>query len=63
MSARTERHTDATEIRLGIAVIRGLLLDVVAGGDLDGATASLERFLSMWVQAGHGAERRAMIAP
>ncbi len=63
MSARTERHADATEIRLGIAVIRGLLLDVIAGGDLDGATASLERFLSMWVQAGHGAARRAMIAP
>jgi AcrR family transcriptional regulator len=49
MSARTERLMDATEIRLGIAVIRGLLLDVIAGGDLDGATASLERFLSMWV--------------
>jgi AcrR family transcriptional regulator len=63
MSARTERHADATEVRLGIAVIRGLLLDVIAGGDLDGATASLERFLSMWVQAGHGAARRAMIAP
>jgi AcrR family transcriptional regulator len=63
MSALTERHTDATEIRLGIAVVRGLLLDVIAGGDLEGATASLERFLSMWVQAGHGAARRAMIAP
>jgi AcrR family transcriptional regulator len=55
MSTRAERHTDATEIRLGIAVIRGLLLDVVAGGDLEGATASLERFLSMWVRAGHDA--------
>ena len=63
MSARTERLTDAADIRLGIAVIRGLLLDVIAGGDLDGATASLERFLSMWVQAGHGAARRAMITP
>ncbi len=51
MSARTDRFADATEIRLGIAVIRGLLLDVIAGGDLDGATASLERFLSMWVTA------------
>jgi AcrR family transcriptional regulator len=62
MSQRIQRPTDATEVRLGIAVIRGLLLDVIAGGDLDGATASLERFLSMWVHVGHGAKRRAMIS-
>jgi AcrR family transcriptional regulator len=62
MSHRIQRPTDAIEVRLGIAVIRGLLLDVIAGGDLDGATASLERFLSMWVHVGHGAERRAMIS-
>jgi AcrR family transcriptional regulator len=44
-----EHSSDPTEVRLGIAVIRGLLLDVIAGGDLEGATASLERYLSMWV--------------
>jgi AcrR family transcriptional regulator len=49
MSNRVEHPADPTDVRLGIAVIRGLLLDVIAGGDLDGATASLERFLSMWV--------------
>jgi AcrR family transcriptional regulator len=49
MSTQIEHPTDPAEIRLGIAVIRGLLLDVIGGGDLEGATASLERFLSMWV--------------
>jgi AcrR family transcriptional regulator len=39
---------DPVEVRLGVAVIRGLLLDVVSGADLDDATASLERFLTMW---------------
>jgi AcrR family transcriptional regulator len=42
---------DPVEVRLGVAVIRGLLLDVVSGADVDDATASLERFLTMW-QAG-----------
>jgi hypothetical protein len=51
MSEQAGHRPDPTAVRLGIAVIRGLLLDVIAGGDLDGATASLERFLSMWVAA------------
>ena len=39
---------DPVDIRLGIAVVRGLLIDVVATGDVDAATASLHRFLRLW---------------
>jgi AcrR family transcriptional regulator len=39
---------DPAELRLGVAVIRGLLLDAVASGNAAPATASLERFLEMW---------------
>ena len=39
---------DPVELRLGIAVTRGLLIDVLAGGDVDAATESLERFLELW---------------
>jgi len=36
------------EIRLGIAVVRGLLLEATASGDYAGSGASLQRFLEMW---------------
>lgn len=39
---------DAVDIRLGIAVVRGLLIDVVVTGDVAAADASLERFLQLW---------------
>jgi AcrR family transcriptional regulator len=39
---------DPLEVRVGIAVMRGLLVDVVTTGDVDTATAALERFLAMW---------------
>jgi AcrR family transcriptional regulator len=39
---------DPVDVRLGVAVIRGLLLDVLSGTDVAAATASLERFLTMW---------------
>jgi AcrR family transcriptional regulator len=45
-------ETDETELRLGVAVVRGLLLEVAAGGDLAAATASLERYLETWEAAG-----------
>jgi AcrR family transcriptional regulator len=48
MSARTETSPNLADVRLGIAVIRGLLVDIIAGGDVAGATESLERFLAMW---------------
>jgi AcrR family transcriptional regulator len=47
VAARLGVSYDATDIRLGVAVIRGLLLDVVTGTDVAVATASLERFLAM----------------
>jgi AcrR family transcriptional regulator len=49
MSNRTASSPNTTDIRLGIAVIRGLLVDVIAGGDLAGANESLERFLALWL--------------
>lgn len=43
-----ELATTRAELRLGVAVVRGLLLDVAAGADLAAATASLDRFLELW---------------
>jgi len=34
------------EARLGLAVVRGLLLDLLATGDLDGVNAAYERYLA-----------------
>ena len=39
---------DPVEARLGIAVVRGLLVDVLATGDVATATASMTRFLDLW---------------
>lgn len=36
------------ELRLGVAVTRGLLIDVLATGDVEGATAAHERFIAWW---------------
>ena len=41
-------ESDEVDVRLGVAVVRGLLVDVVGGGDLDGATAAFERYLRLW---------------
>jgi AcrR family transcriptional regulator len=38
---------DPAGVRVGIAVTRGLLIDVVTGGDRDEATAALERFIEL----------------
>lgn len=45
------------ELRLGVAVTRGLLIDALATGDVEGATAAHERFIALW-EAGRGAEQR-----
>lgn len=42
---------DPVWVRLGIAVVRGLLVDVVTTGDVVAATASLERFLQQYPPA------------
>lgn len=38
-------ETDDDELRLGVAVMRGLLIDVLASGEVEPATRALERFL------------------
>jgi AcrR family transcriptional regulator len=40
--------TDEDMLRLGVAVSRGLLIDVLATGDAGPATRSLERFIELW---------------
>ncbi len=42
---------DPAEIRLGVAVTRGLLVDVILTGDVSAATESLERFIEHWQSA------------
>ena len=39
---------DDVELRLAVAVVRGLLVDVVATGEVGPATESLRRFLDLW---------------
>lgn len=36
------------DLRLGVAVTRGLLIDVLASGDAEPATRSVERYLELW---------------
>ena len=46
-----EQHrwaTDRDDLRLGVAVSRGLLIEVLASGDVEGPTRSLQRFLDLW---------------
>lgn len=45
IAATRDLEVDEVEIRLGMAVIRGLLVDVLASGELTTATAALHRFL------------------
>ncbi len=40
--------TNDDELRLGVAATRGLLIEVLATGDAEAATRSLERLLEMW---------------
>ncbi len=40
------------QLRLGVAVMRGLLLDAAASGDAAAAGVALERFLAMWSPEG-----------
>ncbi len=49
---------DAADVRLGVAVTRGLLVDVLVTGEVEAATESLERFLAVWPPAGPGAGGR-----
>ncbi len=48
IAAELEVDDDPDHHRLGIAITRGLLLEAVATGDVDGATRSLHAFLDRW---------------
>ncbi|MEO6124380.1 MAG: TetR/AcrR family transcriptional regulator [Ilumatobacteraceae bacterium] len=48
ITARLGLRFDPVEIRLGVAVTRGLLVDVISTGDEAAASAALERFLELW---------------
>ncbi|MEL6981936.1 MAG: TetR/AcrR family transcriptional regulator [Actinomycetota bacterium] len=41
-----------TELRIGIAVSRGLLIDVLTTGDAGPATRAIERFVEIWTPDG-----------
>lgn len=51
-------QADDPVLRLGVAVIRGLLVDVITTGDVVPATAALERFLAMWAATDAATSRR-----
>jgi AcrR family transcriptional regulator len=51
LSAALGAPADAVDLRLGVAVVRGLLVDVVATGDPGPATESLLRYLELWTQS------------
>lgn len=48
VAEKLDMTADETDLRLGIAVTRGLLIDVLASGDATPATRSIERFVEMW---------------
>ncbi len=54
VAASIGADTDEDLLRLGVAVSRGLLIDVLAKGDAQDATRSLERFIQMWKQSSTG---------
>jgi AcrR family transcriptional regulator len=48
VEAGASEATARVDARLGLAVIRGLLLDLLASGDRDGVTEAHERFLRLY---------------
>ena len=54
VAARQGYDIDAATMRLGVAVTRGLLIDVLAGTDLDEVCAAHERFVQMVERARTG---------
>jgi AcrR family transcriptional regulator len=46
--------SDRTQARLGIAVTRGLLLDLLATGAREEVDAAMEAFIAMYVDSAHG---------
>jgi AcrR family transcriptional regulator len=52
--AGLDPRTAQAEARLGLAVIRGLVLDLLATGDLEGVRAAHEQYLGHYTPAGDG---------
>ncbi len=48
VAAKLGVEVDHTELRLGVAVSRGLLIDVLATGDATEATKAMRRFVELW---------------
>ena len=55
-AALIDTGADPDLLRLGVAVTRGLLVDVLATDDAEPATRSLERFIDMWTTAAANGE-------
>ena len=51
------------EARLGVAVVRGLLLDLLATGDRAAVDAAMERYIAAIAPAPHVAEPRTVRSP
>lgn len=47
-SAAVGAEVSVDELRLGVAVSRGLLIDVLASGETEPATRAMELFVDMW---------------
>jgi len=52
VAAGGSEATARADARLGLAVVRGLLLDLLATGDRDGVTEAYERFLQLYEGSG-----------
>jgi AcrR family transcriptional regulator len=50
LASRLGGRADRDQLRLGVAVSRGLLVEVLASGDVEPATRSLRLFLDRWDQ-------------
>lgn len=48
IAERLSLNSSEEDVRVGVAVTRGLLIDVLATGDAAPATRALERFIEMW---------------
>jgi AcrR family transcriptional regulator len=52
VAAQASSPLAAADVRLGVAVVRGLLVDVVTGGDPHAADEAFERYLAMMSAGG-----------
>ncbi len=55
VAATIGADVDMVDLQLGVAVTRGLLIDVLTTGDATPATKALQRYVSLWL-GGRGSE-------